>query len=280
MQELQAKTVEINKVKLSYFDEGPKGAQVLLFIHGFPLNKSMWHSQIAALQTTCRVIAYDVRGHGDSALGEEEYSIALFVKDLLAFMDALQIEKVTLCGLSMGGYIALNAVLNHPKRFEALVLCDTNCMADTPEGVEKRMKTIQNIKAEGLENYANESIKSLFAPVSFQHRTAEIASVRKMVLGTSQLAVFRTLRALASREETCSRLSEIQIPTVVLVGNEDKITPPAAAERIHNGIANSSLVVLQDAGHLSNLENPSRFNEVIATLVTNGDRALQSERVG
>ncbi len=265
-------------MKVSYVDSGPKDAQAILFIHGFPLNKTMWNMQLNALKSNYRTIAYDVRGHGDSAIGSEDFSIELFVKDLIDFLDALKIEKIMLCGLSMGGYIALNAVLNHPSRFDGLILCDTNCAADSPETVEKRMNTIENIKNEGIEKYANESVKNLFAPSSFQTKTSEIKEAGDMIMGTSQLAIFRTLHALASRKETCSRLSEIKTPTLILVGKEDKITPPETAKVIHEGIDGAKLFILDDAGHLSNMENPTQFNKHISDFISQMKRAPQEEK--
>lgn len=278
MQAIHAKIKEINNIKVSYLDEGPAGTPIILFIHGFPLNKTMWSAQIEELKSTYRVIAYDVRGHGNTEIGTVDFSIELFVEDLIRFMDALKIEKVTLCGLSMGGYIALNAALSFPKRFESLVLCDTNCVADLPEVVEKRMNTIQNIKKEGLQNYADESIKNLFSPLSVRKGISEVASVKNMVLGTSEPTIFRTLYALANRKETCSRLSEIQLPTLIMVGKDDKITPPAAAEHIRKRITNATLIILEGAGHLSNMENPRQFNQNLIAHIPKINSALESEK--
>ncbi len=267
----------LNTLGVSYLDEGPKDAPILLFIHGFPLNKAMWSTQIDELTEGFRVIAYDIRGHGDSDLGNEDFSIELFVKDLIDLMDVLNIEKVILCGLSMGGYIALNAGLNYPSRFEGLVLCDTNCIADSPETVEKRMKGIDDIKKNGVVNYADESIKNLFAETSFRNKKGEINRVREMIVKTNEESLYFTLQALAKRQETCSRLSEIKIPTLILVGKEDKITPPASAEVIHNGITDSYLTILEDAAHLSNMENPVQFNQEITAFAVKVQQSLQTE---
>ena len=138
--------ITVNDLTVSYNDEGENGAPVIIFIHGFPFNKSMWDKQLKALKENYRVIAYDVRGHGNSDAGKGDFSIELFANDLLSFMDALKIDKAMLCGLSMGGYIALNAVEKYPDRFDALILSDTTCVADTPEAKEKRMKAIESIK--------------------------------------------------------------------------------------------------------------------------------------
>ncbi len=252
--------IAVNNLMVSYTDEGKKGAPVVIFIHGFPFNKSMWNMQVEALKDNYRVIAYDIRGHGNSDAGNGDFSIELFVKDLLCLMDALNIGKTTLCGLSMGGYIALNAIENYPGRFDALILSDTHCIADTPEAKEKRMKAIESIRKNGVEKYADETIKNLFAPESFTTRKEEVASVSEMIVETSEQSLCNTLLALSVREETCSKLPEIKVPVLIMVGKEDKITPPAAAQLMHEKIKNSLLRIIEHAGHLSNMENNLEFN--------------------
>jgi 3-oxoadipate enol-lactonase len=260
----------INNVLVSYTDEGRKGLPVIIFIHGFPFNKYMWNKQMEVLKENYRVIAYDVRGHGNSDAGNEDFSIELFVKDLLNLMDALNIDKTILCGLSMGGYIALNAIENYPNRFEALILSDTNCTADTPEVKEKRLKAIESIKKFGVENYADESIKNLFAPESFATKEVEIASIREMIVNTSKQSLYKTLRAFYERKETCSKLQDINVPVLIMVGKEDKITPPAAAQLMLEKIKGSLLSIIDHAGHLSNIENPVEFNEQLKKFVASG----------
>jgi len=251
----------INDLTVSYNDEGPDGAPIIIFIHGFPFNKSMWNRQTEALKGDYRVISYDIRGFGDSDAGNSDFSIDLFVSDLLALMDTLKIDKAMLCGLSMGGYIALNAIENYPERFSAVILADTNCVADSPEAKEKRMNTIENIKKNGVENYADESIKKLFAPESFTTKAAEIAAAKAMILKTPAESLYNTLQALTERQETCSKLDEIQVPVLILVGIEDVITPPDAAHFMNKKIKLSKLYIIGHAAHLSNMENPKEFNE-------------------
>jgi len=250
----------INNLLVSYTDEGEHGSPSIIFIHGFPFNKSMWKLQQEELKDNYRVITYDIRGHGNSDAGTGDFSIELFVKDLLILMDTLKIDKTVLCGLSLGGYIALNAVENYPERFIALILSDTQCTADTPEAKEKRIKAIENIKKTGVEKYADESLENLFSPESFMLRKAEIAAVREMIVKTSEQSLCNTLNALSVRKETCSKLTEIKMPVLILVGKEDKITPPAAAHFMFENIKGSFLNIIEHAGHLSNLENPGEFN--------------------
>lgn len=252
--------INTNNINICYIDEGPKDAMVIIFIHGFPFNKLMWNLQLQELKANYRVIAYDIRGYGGSDAGTEDYSIELFAKDLICFMDALRIDKTVLCGLSMGGYIALNAVENYPERFSALILCDTNCIADTSETKEKRMSAIEGIRKNGEIEYVETSIKNLFSPESLSIMEYEITALKEEIVNTSGQTLCNTLLALAWRRETCSKLPEIKIPVLIMVGREDKITPPDAAQSMHERIENSSLVIIENAGHISNLENHNEFN--------------------
>jgi len=261
-------TITANNQTVSYIDEGSVNASTIIFIHGFPLNKTMWNRQIGELKENFRVIAYDIRGHGNSDAGDDDFSIELFVNDLLSLMDALKINKTILCGLSMGGYIALNAIENYPDRFTALLLCDTNCAADSSEAKEKRMKTIKLIKVKGLEQYAEESLKKLFAPISVSKHIEEITIVREMIIKTSKQVLFKTLHALAERAETCTKLHEIKVPVLILVGKDDEITPPDLALSMHEKIKSSTIHIIDDAGHLSNMENPEQFNDQLRVFLT------------
>ena len=252
--------IVINNLTVSYTDQGPDDAPIIIFIHGFPLNKSMWDIQVETLKKNYRVITYDIRGHGNSHPGIDEFFIELFVNDLLRFIKKLGIEKSILCGLSLGGYIALNAVLKYPDRFDGLILNDTQCIADTPEIKENRCNAIIRIKEKGVEQYADEIIKNLFAQETFTKNKNVIDAVKEMIISTPKQSLCNTLHALAERKETCTQLHEINIPVLIMVGKEDKITPIAAARQMHELILNSKLEIIQQAGHLSNLEDPAAFN--------------------
>jgi 3-oxoadipate enol-lactonase len=260
--------ISVNDIMVSYTDDGKSGAPYMIFVHGFPFNKSMWNLQVEALKDKCHVITYDIRGHGNSEPGNEKFSIGLFANDLIGLMDVLKIEKTMICGLSMGGYISLNAVTGFPGRFSALVLSDTQCSADTPETKEKRMTTIISIRKDGVEKYADSSIKNLFCPESFISRRNEIENVRDMIINTTEQSLCDTLLALAARNETCSRLKEINVPVLIMVGKEDVLTPPSAASLMHEKIKNSSMNIIEHAGHLSPMENPYKFNYELKKFVS------------
>jgi len=256
-----AKNIQANGINVSYLEEGTSTSLPLIFIHGFPFNKEMWSTQLTALSSSYRCIAYDVRGHGDSEAGAAQFSIPQFADDLFSFMDALKIDKAIIVGLSMGGYIALHAIEKNAARIAGLLLCDTQCAADTQEGRDKRKKTISFIQKNGLEVYSEESLKNLFAPASFQSKKEEVLFIKNTILDTKPENICLTLQALADRKETCTTLKNIEVPVLILVGKEDKITPPEAAEKMHREIIGAEIGIIDGAGHLSNLENSEGFNE-------------------
>jgi len=261
------KKINVGGNSITYFDEGKPEAPSVIFIHGFPFSKAMWENQIENFKDHYRVIAYDVRGHGNAASGIGEFSIADFAKDLFLLMDALHLDKTTLCGLSMGGYIALTAMQQQPERITSLILCDTQCAADTEEGRKKRMDTIQAIQEKGLTTFAQDFVKKLFSAHSITNKKDVVAAIEQTILGTKPQTIIDTLMALAGRKETCTSLPLLEIPVLILVGKEDQITTPEAAQKMHDLIPNSSMQVLDQAGHLSNLENPDSFNQHVKTFL-------------
>jgi 3-oxoadipate enol-lactonase len=251
----------IDDLFISYTDEGNDKNIPIVFIHGFPLDKSMWKGQFEYLRNKYRVITYDIRGYGDSEPGTETLSIDLFASDLKRLLDALDLPKVILCGFSMGGYIALKAMEKFPERVDALILSDTQCSADSAEAKEKRMKAIHLIKTEGLQPYVDQILSGFFFGESTDTKSKEIIEVRRTIEGSSVDVVCNTLQALADRIETCSNLNKIKIPVLILVGNEDQVTPPAASELMQSKIAGSVLYRLENSAHLSNIDNAVDFNK-------------------
>ncbi len=246
---------------IAWTDEECPHGETVVFIHGFPFNRSMWQPQTKALSDRHRVLSFDVRGHGQSEVGDGQYSLEFFVDDLMAGMDEFKIKTAVLCGLSMGGYIALRAVERHPDRFKALVLCDTKSEADSDEVKIKRAATIRKVKDEGVEAFAGGFVKTVLGEKSAMTKPELIESVLKMIRGNTTLGISGALLALAARTDTTASLSKIKMPTLILVGEEDKLTPLANAEAMRQRIPNSILHVIPEAGHLSNLENPNFFNE-------------------
>ena len=251
--------VSVNNINVSYYDVG-EGSIPIIFLHGYPFDKSMWQKQLEFLKKGYRCIAYDIRGFGKSKDEESPLSIDLFADDLIMFMDKLFIDKAIICGLSMGGYIALNALSRFPDRFEALILCDTQCISDSKEAKEKRHKTIEEIEAEGVNNFNERFIKSVFHKNSFTNNIDVVEKLKSVVAANSQHIIIQGLLALAGRSETCSILEFIIIPSLIMCGREDEVTPLAQSEFMHTSIKGSILRIIDDAGHVSNLEQNDTFN--------------------
>jgi 3-oxoadipate enol-lactonase len=259
--------VRVNDIVVSYNDAGKGNPLTLIFIHGFPFNKNSWNPQLDALSSKYRCIAFDLRGFGNTHFGTQDSSIELFADDLDAFMDILQIQSAVICGLSMGGYIALRAALKYPHRFKGLILSDTQCIADSPEAKEKRYKVIEQIETSGLEAYAEASLKNLFHENSLANKKDVVHEIHQTILSTSPATIISALKALANRTETCSMLGEIGAFTLVVCGKEDKVTPPAQAVFLSEHIGSSRLEIIGEAAHLSNLEQPDKFNAAVVSFL-------------
>lgn len=258
--------ISVNGAKVCYDDFG-EGAEPIIFLHGFPFDKSAWKPQVDFLKNTYRVIAIDIRGFGKSNVGTEKMSINLFADDLIQFMDALEIETATVCGLSMGGFILLNAANRFPERFSALIFADTQCIADTPQVKEGRTKTIAQIEKEGTEKFAEYFLQAVFHPHTINNERGLIENIRGIIKNNSSEAIIGGLQALASRDETCSTLNKISVPTLILCGMQDTVTPATESEYLNKNIANSLIHLIDNAGHLSNLEKADEFNHYISYFI-------------
>jgi 3-oxoadipate enol-lactonase len=253
----------INGINLYYAHSGKEGSPSVVFIHGFPFSSEMWKGQTQMLQSkeNLRIITYDLRGQGQSDVGDGQYSIELFVDDLIALLDHLKIARIALCGFSLGGYIALRAIERNPDRFSALVLCDTMSAADSNEAKIRRANSVKLIKKEGVGRFAEGFLKAVFVPQTFESHQDIIDEVRRIVLSNSPVGICGALLAMAGRTDTTDALSKINVPTLIMAGEHDAVTPPSVARNMHDKIPNSKLQIIDNASHMSNLENPKMFNE-------------------
>ncbi len=250
-------------VTINYVERGTPAGLPVVFIHGFPFSHRMWDAQMRALPHGIRAISYDLRGHGESQVADGQYTIEFLVDDLMALLDHLVIDKAVLCGLSMGGYVALRAIERFPERVRALILADTRSEADPNEAKIKRSASIMAVKREGVPAFAESFVKAVFAPQNLAGQPQAVEFVKSLIRGNTQLGIAGTLVALAARTDTTASLSKISVPTLILVGEHDTLTPPAASEAMHKAIPGSHLTVIAGAGHLSNIENESEFNQAI-----------------
>jgi pimeloyl-ACP methyl ester carboxylesterase len=256
---------EVNGIRMAYSDTG-EGSPVVLLVHGFPLNRSMWDPQLGSIRAAgARVIAPDLRGFGASEAGPPgPLTMDQHADDLVALLEVLQVAEPVVCiGLSMGGYVGFALWRRHPERVRAFVLADTRASADTPAGRQDRLDMARGAEALNSPQPAIDSmLPRLFSPHLRPGALPEVTT-RRMMAGSSARAVADGARGLAERPECFADLCTITVPTLVLVGEHDRLTPPEESVRIAELVPQARLVTIDQAGHMSNLENPEAFNEAV-----------------
>jgi len=250
----------VNGIKMHYLDVGNPDDLPIVLLHGMTLDHRMWNPQIKVLKENYRIITYDIRGHGKTEVTDGQYTYRMFVEDLIALLDYLQIDKAVLCGLSMGGAIAMRAFELYSERIHALILCDTRSEADSNETKYWRENSIESIKQNGLQPFTEEFIKTIFAPESFKLCFDAIKLIQNMILSSSQLGICGVLLAQAGRTDMTHVLPKINVPTLIMVGENDNFTPIASSNTMYEKIKDSQLKIISNAGHVSNLENVDEFN--------------------
>lgn len=246
--------------RLSHDDLGEGPAVVLL--HGFPLDRSMWRAQIDRLSSTYRVIAPDLPGHGESPVLGVTPTMESMAEAVVALLDSLGIaEPVVLGGLSMGGYVALAALANHPGRFRALMLLDTRATADTPEAAANRESLARKVEEAGDARLVADAMRpKLFAPSTIEQAPELVESTVSVMSRAPAAGVAGALRAMASRPDRTKTLRDSGLPTLVLVGAEDVITPPDEMKAMANLLPIAQFQIIPGAGHLAPLERPDECN--------------------
>lgn len=257
--------ISIGSSSFHVLDQGR--GQPLLLVHGFPLDRTMWRAQVSELAKDFRVIAPDLRGFGQSSpitADDAVVTMAQFADDLAALLSALNIkEQVTFCGFSMGGYIAWQFAARHADQLGRLILCDTKAAADTKEAAEGRHKLAAKVLAEGSQVAADAMLPKLFSKRAIESKAACVEETRQTILRTSPQAIAAALRGMAQREDFTAKLPAISIPTLVLCGAEDAISPPAEMRSIAAAIPRAEYAEIPAAGHMSPVEDPQAVNRAI-----------------
>lgn len=254
-------TLRASQTLIAYADQGTGPGVVLL--HAFPLDSSMWHHQIGALADQFRVVAPDLPGFGESAVsaGLTIDATADVVAELLDHLGMN--ERVVIGGLSMGGYAALAFARLYPQRVRALILADTKAEPDDEAARANRDRLIRLADDQGPTAVIDELLPKMLAPSTASHKADVLKFVRETVGRQRAEGVVAALRALRDRPDARPGLSHISFPTLVVVGDQDAITPPDKARDLVGGIPNARLATVPDAGHLSNLENPTAFTTAV-----------------
>ena len=259
-------TARVRGIKMAFDDEG-RGTPVVL-LHGFPFDRSMWSEQARGLSATYRVIAPDLRGQGETELGGGSATMAEMAEDVAGLLDSLNVGRAVVGGLSMGGYVAFEFIRRFPERVAALVLADTRPQADTDEARRTREETARRALQDGMGPIADSMLPKLLSAATLEHRPDIIAHTRAMMLGTRPEGAAAALRGMGARRDQTDMLPEVDVPTLVVVGGEDSITPPTDAEAMAGKIRGARLVLIEGAGHLSNVERPEEFNRALGDFLS------------
>jgi YbgC/YbaW family acyl-CoA thioester hydrolase len=235
----------------------------LLLIHGFPLDHSLWAHQVATV-ARWRRIAPDLRGAGASDAPAAGYSMSVYADDLARLLDRLHVERAVVVGLSMGGYIAFEMLRRHRQRFLGLVLVDTRADADGPDQREGRDDMIELARSKGATAVAERLVPRLLGRSTQQTQPNIVEQVKTMVARTPVPGLVGALGAMRDRPDSTSLLAGIDVPTLVVVGAEDEVTPPSAARAMASAIPSAALTTIPGAGHLAPLEAPTAVTRVIA----------------
>jgi non-heme chloroperoxidase len=237
----------------------PRGTLVLL--HAFPLSAAMWEPQLSFAESGWRVVAPEI---GRTASGPQPRSMDDCAGEVIDLLDALHVHEAVVAGLSMGGYAALAMFRHAPRYFQGLILCDTRAEADTPEAIGNRKKMQQLVRERGAAAVADEMIPKLLGATTRATRSDLVERVRELVVANTAESISGAIDALVSRRDSTDLLPSIHCPALVVVGEEDTVTPLALSEKMQRAIVGSQLAVIPRAGHLSSLEQPGEFNRVLA----------------
>lgn len=252
----------------------------LVLLHGYPHDATLWEPQLETLAAHARVLAPDLRGFGASRPGPGAARIEDYAADVKALLDSLSIPKAVVCGLSMGGYVALAMAAHHPEALAGLVLVSTRAGADAQAARDARETNATKALTEGTAAVAEPMVAKMLSPATAQRAPALVEKVRAMMMRQPKEGVAQALRAMASRPDRTPLLSGIRVPTLVIHGQEDKLIPPAEAEAMANAIPGSRLVLVPGAAHLPNLEAPTLFDREVRSFLSRAPPRLTAARPG
>jgi pimeloyl-ACP methyl ester carboxylesterase len=254
----------LNSLEIGYDDNG--AGIPILFIHGFPHNRSLWAPQLQGLPLHARCVAADLRGFGEST-PKPPYSMDQYADDLIGLLDTLHIDKAVVAGLSMGGYVAFATWRRHPGRVRGLVLANTKAGADSEEARAKRRSLMEVARQQGSSAIADSMITGMLGKSTRERRPETTNNVHRMMASSPVDGVIGALQAMMDRPDSTPTLATIDVPTLIVTGDEDAIIPVSESESMHAAIKSSTLEVITGAGHLTNLERPAAFNHVVSEFI-------------
>ncbi len=262
---VREQSVSLGHGRTRYLDAG-RGRPVVL-LHAFPLDADMWRPQLDDVSDGWRYVAPDLRGFGPSPTTPAR-SIDDLASGVLEFMDTLHLDRAVVGGLSMGGYVTFALLRRAPERLSALLLADTRATADNDQGKAGRTKMLEAVRMSGVGSVADEMLPKLLGAATRRDRPELEPRVRGLIERNSAEGVAGAIEALRDRPDSTALLPSISVPALLVVGEEDTLTPPSETESMHTRIRQSTVVVLPSAGHLSNLEAPVPFSNALANFLT------------
>jgi pimeloyl-ACP methyl ester carboxylesterase len=266
----------LDDFSMAYIDSSDQTA--VLLIHGFPLHSGMWTAQIDDLAQFVRVIAPDLRGHGASDAAPPPYSVSGLARDCVGLMEHLAVRPpFIVCGLSMGGYVALELYRQFPELVAGLILVSTRAGADSDEAKANRDKTAVNVQDNGVQILADAMLPKLLAPANVEADPELADYVREIIGDTSVEGAVGALQAMRDRPDSVPMLGDITVPTLIIHGADDQLIPPSEAELMHKAIPGSKLVLIEGAAHLPNLERPVEFNDAVIDFLEEIGAGLTAE---
>lgn len=259
--------VTINGIDLGYEDHGI-GLPVI-FLHAFPLHRQMWAGVVTSLleEQRYRLVAPDVRGFGESGLQTDVTTMELVADDIAALLDQLGMQRAVLCGLSMGGYIALAFLRKYAARVQGLILADTRPGADDEEGKVRREQLAQLAETQGAEAVADAQVPRLLAEHTRHYEPEVETRVRQMINAAHPYSIASAARGMAERRDQTEIVKNAQCPVMVIVGEHDAVIPPDIAKAYASEIPGARVEIIPRAGHLSNLEQPEAFLHAIRSFL-------------
>ncbi|HTW85783.1 MAG TPA: 3-oxoadipate enol-lactonase [Candidatus Sulfotelmatobacter sp.] len=268
--------VRVDDLVVHYDLTGPADAPVIVFGNSLGTSYDLWDDNVGALCDRYRVLRLDMRGHGLTSItpGTPRPTIDAVTQDVVELLEALSIGRVRYVGLSIGGMIGQRLAATHPERLEALVLCATGNQLSTPEIWNAR---IASVEAGGIEAIADGTMQRWFAPSTHRDRADTIAGFRNMLVRTPQPGYIdgcKTVRDADLRADD----ARITTPTLIISGAQDQAAPVERGQTLHAAIASSQFVVVDDAGHLLNVEQPDRVNRLLNAFLAEPTRAVEAAR--
>ncbi len=266
--------LEQGDIALHYAEAGDPSAPLVVLLHGFPFTSDMWQPQIDALSAIHRVIAPDLRGFGGSGMSADRYTMAGLADDVAQLIDVVTGESaVTIGGLSMGGYIAFEFYQRHRDRVQALILADTRPDPDSDDARANRRKMAQLALSQGSRAVADQLAPKLTSPDTRRDNPEAVRVLRMMMESVEPRTMEAALMAMASRSDSGPLLRDIDVPVLVISGADDVITPPAQTRGWASRIPKARFEIIEAAGHVSSLEQPQAFNELLLEFLAGAARA-------